>query len=443
MFKLRTILPIVIGALVIGALIFWPSFVNRRIAAARIAALPTYAPVSRDYLDRGKYVAIYERGVRENHPGDMMMPRILSEQYLQRYREQGDIGDVFRAEAMAKKSLAVMPRHNLPAEAELAGVDLTLHRFKEALAITKHIESYDPGDVPMLVREGSLDLELGRYAAAKHILDRLPPSAPYELATDTFRTRYEELTGDLADARTLFERPTAYANSAFASYAQSRSWFYFRSGELAFEAGDNDAALDDEAQALATFPNDVDASRAKARFECALHRWSDCLKDAQFSANIIPYPETLGYEADAQKALGDSAASARTNDLIRAVERIGNAQHISDRLLAIYYSDHGLYPADAYAIAKRELAVRDDIFTEDTLAWAAAMDGRWDEARTRIARAIRFDTENSVMQYHAGAIALHFGDKTEAKRRFTRALALNPQFHETYADDARARLAGL
>jgi hypothetical protein len=33
------------------------------------------------------------------------------------------------------------------------------------------------------------------------------------------------------------------------------------------------------------------------------------------------------------------------------------------------------------------LKSRDDIFTEDTLAWAAAMDARWDEARAHIAKA--------------------------------------------------------
>jgi Flp pilus assembly protein TadD len=157
----------------------------------------------------------------------------------------------------------------------------------------------------------------------------------------------------------------------------------------------------------------------------------------------VPFPEVLGYEADAQRALGDASGAAQTDDVIRTVERVGNAQHISDRLLAIYYAEHGENVADAYAIAKRELAVRDDVFTEDTLAWAAAMDGRWDEARTRIAGALRYGTENALLRYHAGAIALHFGDRAEARRRLSEALALNAQFHAVYADDARAKLAAL
>jgi Flp pilus assembly protein TadD len=129
--------------------------------------------------------------------------------------------------------------------------------------------------------------------------------------------------------------------------------------------------------------------------------------------------------------------------MILAIERIGNAQHISDRLLAIYFSEHRLHTADAYAIAKHELIQRDDIYAEDTLAWAAAMDGRWDEARAQSRRALRFDTEDSRLQYHAGVIALHFGGRAQAKLRFQRALALNPQFHPVYAPDARAQLEKL
>jgi Tfp pilus assembly protein PilF len=71
------------------------------------------------------------------------------------------------------------------------------------------------------------------------------------------------------------------------------------------------------------------------------------------------------------------------------------------------------------------------------------MSGRWEEARDHSKRALRFDTENSLLQYHAGIIALHFGDRGEAKVRLERALALNPSFHPYYADDARAQIARL
>ncbi len=439
-----TIIPWTVAIVAIASVAAWPAYIKHTERAADVASLPTIAPVTADYKYRDKTIAFWEGQVRKNVADDMLSPRQLASEYLQRYRERGDIDDVLRAERQAQRSLRVAPRGNLQADVELASVFLTLHQFSAALAETKFIESYDSNDPQMKIREASLDLEIGDYASAKRIIAALPPAKGYAaIARDTLVTRYDELTGHLAEARKLFETPTAYGNAQFDAPAQQRAWFFFRAGELAFEAGDNDAALADERQALAIFPNYVDATRAAARFNCALQRWHECLTNAAASAAVIPYPETLGYEADAQRALGDASGAKATDDLIRTIERIGNTQHLSDRLLAIYYSEHHLYPHDAYAIAKRELAVRDDIFTEDTLAWAAAMDGRWNEARVASAKAIRFDTENSLVQYHAGVIAEHFGDSDEAGRRFERALALNAHFHAVYADDARARLRAL
>jgi tetratricopeptide (TPR) repeat protein len=433
-------------AIALAAIAVWPLYIRNRSDAARASALPAAAPVVADYLMRDKTIAFWERAVAEHHPGDMLSPGKLSAEYLQRYRERGDIGDVVRALSLAQRSYRAQPYKNAAAEVDIASALVALHRFKEALAVTRHIEQYDAGDPAMLVREASIDVELGRYDDAKKLIDRVTRTRPADLdavSVDTLLTRYDELTGHLASARERFEKTTAYANAQYSIGAQPRAWYYVRAGEIAFEAGDNDGALADERRALDTFPNYSEANRITARVACAVHRWQECLDAAKASAQVVPYPEVLGYEADAQRALGDSAGAARTNDLIRTIERIGNVQHVSDRLLAIYYSEHGENLDDAYRIAKNELVVRDDIFTDDTLAWAAAMDGHWDEARGRIAKALRFDTENSLLQYHAGIIALHFGDRAEAKRRLNKAVALNAQFHPFYADDARAHLGRL
>ena len=212
---------------------------------------------------------------------------------------------------------------------------------------------------------------------------------------------------------------------------------------MAFEAGDNDSALADEREAVTVFPNYADALRTLARIECARHDWQQCLTDAQSSASIVPYPETLGYKVDAQRGLGDAAGADQTADLIHAVGKLGDQQHITDRLLAMYYADHHVYSADAYAIAKNELKTRDDIFTEDTLAWASAADSRWDEARVHSANALKYHTENSLLEYHAGVIAEHFGNRAAEKAHFERALALNPTFDPAFSDDARAKLGSL
>jgi tetratricopeptide (TPR) repeat protein len=430
---------VTVALVAIVAVALWPRYIERSANVAAAAVLPTPAPVVPDYLNRDRLVAFWEKAENERHPGDMISPDHLAEQYLQRYRERMDIDDVLRAEQAAKQSLVALPAGNLPGELELASVYLTLHRFHDALAVTKHIESYDGGDVSMYPREASLDMEVGDYARAARLL----ASVPAHDRDDGWRvvdSRYLELTGHLAAARTLLATASAYQNAAFDAPAQQRAWYFFRQGEMAFEAGDNDAALGDEREAVAIFPGYADALRTLARIECAVHDWQQCLTDAVASAGIVPYPETLGYEADAQRGLGDAAGAAQTADLIHTIGALGDQQHITDRLLAIYYADHHLYPDVAYGIAKRELLARDDIFTDDTLAWAAAMDGRWDEARTRSARALRYGTQNALLEYHAGVIAAHFNARAAAKKHFQRALALNPSFDPVFAGDARIRI---
>jgi tetratricopeptide (TPR) repeat protein len=440
--RFSTVAAVSVALVAIAAVAAWPRFAESSAEHARADALPTMAPVTPDYLRRDTLIAFWERATNERHRGDMISPRMLAEQYLQRYRERYDVDDVFRAERAAEASLTAQPRGNLPAELQLASIELTLHRFYAALDTTKAVEAWDAGDWSMNAREASLDLEIGDYATAARKLAAVP-ERDRDDAWSVVDSRLLELTGHLAEARELLAVASAYQNSNFDAPAQQRAWYFFRQGEMAFEAGDNDAALGFERQALTVFPSEADAGRALARIECSLHQWSACMRDAAASAAIVPYPETLGYEADAQRALGQSDDAHRTDDLIVAVERLGDAQHITDRLTAIYYAEHGLHLADAYAIARNELRARDDVFTEDTLAWAAAMDGRWDEARRAVARAARWHTQNSLIDYHAGVIAEHFGRRDAAKDDFARALDLNPSFHPFYADDARKRLASL
>ncbi len=433
-----------IALIALAVIATFPSYVNHRVSEtqseAQAGSAATPAPVDRDYERRDALVAFWEGAVRENHRGDMLSPRQLAGQYLQRYREKGDIGDVVRAESMARRSLAAQPR-NIAATAELASVFLTLHRFREALREVEQNVPYDPAGAQFRSQEASLQMELGDYDAARKALAHIGPAETQTAQARTVRSRYDELTGHLANARELLASAMTEIDSNAEASAQARAWYHFRAGELAFEAGDNDAAIRDERDALAIFPTYNVALKDLAKFELANHHYREALEAAIAGAQVTPFPETLGYEADAQAALGDARGAAATRDLIFAIERIGNAYGVNDRLLAIYYSEHGLRPADTLEIARREVALRgNEIYAQDTLAWAAAADGRWDTAKKASSVALRFKTEDPLLWFHAGMIARHFGDKETARKDLLYALALNPRFHPVYAGVARSYL---
>ncbi|GAC1580129.1 MAG: hypothetical protein NVS3B7_14560 [Candidatus Elarobacter sp.] len=238
----------------------------------------------------------------------------------------------------------------------------------------------------------------------------------------------------------MLGRASRRVDSIYGVPNERRAWFHARLGELAFDVGDNDIALREESIALARFPDDVQALNDTARFNAALGRWNEARAAAEHAVRLTPSPENLGLLADAQQHLGDANAATATRDEIAAVERIGNAAHLVDRLLALEYADHGVNVGDAYKIAQREMAVRDDVFAEDTLAWTAARAGAWDVAQRAAARATAYGTADPRIWYHAGIIAEHAGDRAAAIAGYKHALALNPQFQAGFADDARARL---
>ncbi len=425
-------------ALALVALASWPAFASHA-AAGDPASAGSPAPLRDDATIRAKTIAFEEsRATRD--PEDQITPRLLAAEYLQRYRERGDVGDVLRAEAAASRSLRLQPDGNVAALRELAAAQLTLHRFRDALATTRRARASAPDDPSLAMGEASLDMELGDYPAARTVLAHFGAAGE---ATETVASRFAEITGDLARARTLLSRAARRADAMYGIPNERRAWFHVRLGELAFEAGDEAAAFAEERTALARFDGDVQALTDDARFSAAYGRWSDALAYARRAVLLTPSPENLGLLADAQARVGDASFAAATRDEIVAVERVGNAQHLVDRLLALEYADHGVRAADAYTIARRELAVRDDVFAEDTLAWTAARCGRWRVARDAARRATAWNTADPRIWYHAGVIAEQEGDRRGAAAALRHALALNAHFQAGFADDARTRLARL
>jgi tetratricopeptide (TPR) repeat protein len=392
---------IAVSALVVLAA--WPAYLAARAAApAEPFAALTPAPVKPDWHVRDAEIAFLESRAGKTR-GDMLTPRMLSAEYLQRYRERGDLGDVLRAERAARRSLAAMPRGNVAGDAALASALLALHRFHEAKATIADARRWRRDDPGLAAEEAALDLELGDVEGAR----RIAAAHRNDPAFDVVVARLDEETGHLAEARSLVARATQRADAIYDTPAERRAWLHARAAELALVGGDNDAARTTAREALAIFPNHLRALTVLARTELAARRYAEAEEAAQRAVAVQPNPEVLGILADAQSARGETAAAAATRDELLAVARLGNALRVNDRLIAVWEADHGVQLDAAYAIARRELAVRDDIYAEDTLAWAAARSGRWDVARAAITTALRYGSEDPAIRRHAAVIAAH------------------------------------
>ena len=391
----------VLAAIALAAIAAWPFVLHTARASA-----PYVAPVQRDYELRDKTVAFYEARVRRD-PADQISAALLAGQYMQRYREAGDVGDITRSLAQAQRALKLQPQNNAAADEIVASAYTALHEFKRALQFERAAHRERPDDSNALSQTASLEMEIGRYADARHDL-AAAAKAKLTPTVMAVQARYDELTGDLSGAVTLLSRAMAIEDSNYDNGAQGRAWYHFRLGELLFEQGDAKAAESREREALTAFPGFELAYRALARVCFYERSWPCALDAADKGAGIVPTPESLGIKADAQDALGDHERARQNRALIGAVERIGNAYHLNDRLLAMYYADHRTHVADAYRIAQREVTVRgNEIYAQDTLARTAALNGKWNVARHAIAMATRYGIQDPRVREHAAYIAAH------------------------------------
>ncbi len=385
-----------------------------------------------DYLERSHIISVYEEKVAQS-PDSSFFLRLLADQYLRRFREIADIEDVLRAEQAARKSLELQPHNNQVSSMLLASALLSQHQFPEALNVINDLAGENPSIISL---KASIQMELGNYKATHQLLQKLDQEASSS-GKNAVLARYLELTGNLTSARQILDESMQEMDSFYTNSAETRAWFHVRNGDLAFAAGDFVLSEQRYQEALELFPRHIAAFTGLARLYAAQHRWQEALNVANQGIELMPLVETLSYKADAQIALGDQEGAVETEDLIGVVAYLSKVKGIYDRALAVYYTEHGTHLPKALEIARSEVAVRDDIYAEDTLAWAAAANGQWQEAERAARRATRYGTEDALVQFHAGMIALHLGKREEAIKRLNQAINLNPQFHHKYADEAR------
>jgi len=400
------------------------------------------APISTDYRQRDRLIAFYEGQARRD-PSDQITRRMLGSEYLQRFRETGDLNDVTRAHAVALRSLSLQPQGNVQALGVIASSDVAFHRFPEALAAERASLEADPFSDDTRAQMASTLMEVGRYEDARRILSS-PTDPDLSPTWKSIRARHDELTGNLTEARIEMAEATQRVDRMISISAYARSWYHLRDAQLAFEAGDGEIADSEFTEALRIYPDNAMALLFAAKFYRAHHDWQRALAAATRSAELYPLPQALGYEADAQRALGDGDGASRTDALIAAEQRLFNVQGINDRLLAMYYAEHREHLNDALAAARSDIGKRgNEIYADDTMAWVLATMGRWKEARVYAVRAARYGTADPELQYHCGVIAWHTGRFGEARQRLSGALAVDPQFHPVYADDARRILVAI
>ena len=436
--KMRWALPA--GAIVLASLAI------ALVALGQRNALPWQSPLARQLSDAAaqrpvnrtdRVIWDTQEVLREN-PNSADSYALLASAYVQKARETGDPTYYARAQDAADAALRIDPQ-NVEALISAGTLANARHQFREALAIGQRAKDLSPSVARVYGVIADAQTELGMYDDAVATLEAMVNLRP-DLGSYSRISYARELHGDLDGAIEAMQ----LAVTAGGQTTENSAWVRVQLGNLFFEKNDLAGAEREYQATLAILPDYVYAQAGLARVRAAQGDTSTAIGLYQQAIARMPLPEFVIGLGELQEATGDTAGAAKQYELVRAMQQLFKSNGVdTDLELALFDADHGGDPAATVTLARAAYQRRPSVKAADTLAWALFKAGQIEEARRYAAEAVRLDTKDAVMLYHAGMIARAGGDGAGARDYLNRALTLNPHFSPLFAPQARQALAAL
>lgn len=362
----------------------------------------------------------------------------LADALMRQARVVGDASLPRQAEAVLSSTIDATDSY--PARRMMGAVQLAQHRFLEALDAGRRAQALRPDDPWNYGVIGDAAIELGRYDEAFAAFDRMaalkPTSAAYA------RVAYaREIQGDLAGAVKAM-RMAIEATSP--QDPEGIAWAWAQMGALEIQRGDIDAAATAFDRAAFAFPGHPYALAGQARVFSVRGQLDRALDGYRALLENAPTPEHAAHVGDLLHRRGDAAGALAAWAEAERLERDGwKDEAPQPAALSRLLAERNLQPVEALRLARDAARGRDDIVTNDALAWALYRNGAFDEAWEASARARRTGTHDRRILYHAAAIAAARGDRAQAGALATRALDGLPDFDLIAAPEAQALLERL
>lgn len=359
--------------------------------------------------------------------------------YVEQARTKGDPSRYPQAERALKRSLE-LDADNDQALAGRAALAAARHDFEDALKFAGQALKQNPYNERALSSRIDALVELGRYADASKAADAADSRRP---GVPVF-SRYayvRELRGDVRTAQRVLEQALTSATApGDVAYVATQL------GQLAWNQGDYETALEHFARALAADENHLPALEGRARAQAASGDRAGAIKGMEQVVARYPLPGPLVVLGELYEARGADGDRAKANDqyaLVDAWTALARANGVNADLdTALAAADHG-DAESALRAARAEWDRRHTVHTADAVAWALHKNGRDEEALPYARRATATGYRNAAFLYHRGMIEQATGNAKEARASLTSALKLNPGFSPLGAREARTTLKDL
>jgi tetratricopeptide (TPR) repeat protein len=333
----------------------------------------------------------------QNQPNDLGAAVLLSDALLRLARATSDGRPANRASAVLATILKDDPGQ-YDALRMLGAIQLSQHRFRDALAAGRRARDERPGDGWNYGVIGDALIELGEYDQAFDAFDRMMSMRPSAAAYA--RVSYaRELRGDLDGA---FEAMRLAADAAPPQDPEAQAWYATQLGDLHLKRGQLVEADREYRRAAFSYPNYPLAMVGQGRVKVARGDRDGAL--IAFLDQLKRTP-TLDLAARIGDLYADRGELEQAEHYYQLAEDVaGPAIAQTEANLAVFLADHNRKLPEAVAIAEAVAATRHDIFTEDALAWVYFKAGRLKEASAASQRAMRTGSRDRRILEHAEAI---------------------------------------
>jgi tetratricopeptide (TPR) repeat protein len=330
-------------------------------------------------------------------PGDVAAAVLLADALLRQARAANNVRAAGRAGEVLKGVLDEDPGQ-YDALRLLGAIDLSQHRFRDALDVARRARDLRPDDAWNYGVMGDAQIELGDYEQAYDAFDTMMALRPSAAAYA--RVAYaRELRGDLTGALQAMQMA---AQATAPQDPEAQAWYAAQTGELNFKLGRTEDAERDFRYGTFVFPRYPLAMIGQGKVKAARGDFDGALTIYLDQLTRTPTLDLAARVGDLYARRGDAAQAERYYQMAEDVAGPGLVQ--TEANLALFLADHDRRLPDAVTIAEAVSKTRRDIFTEDALAWAYYKAGRVDEALAASQLALRTGTRDEALLARAARI---------------------------------------
>lgn len=344
-------------------------------------------------------ISLY-RAMAASRPDNLHYKIMLASAYVQKTRETTDYSYLDRAVSILNAVLSE-DSSNYEALRLSTETELERHLFARAAESSLRLIQIDGADPWNWGTLGDAYIEMGDYDKAADAYQKMVSLRP-DLASYNRAAHYRFLFGD-ADAAVAIMKKAIEAGS---SMPENVAWCMVDLGNIYLKTGKDELARQEFLDALRVFPKYPGAYAGLAKTLAAGGDVKGAIENYRRAQELIPLPDYASALIDLYTRTGDGASAARQRELLDTIDRLAVANgEKANRNLVFALADHDMKLDRALALAEGELEFRRDIYSYDALAWALYKNGRYDEAKAAMDKALKIGTPEPDFARHARAIA--------------------------------------